>query len=183
MILIIVAILGIVGGSQGADTQLEGREIVLADGQETIKKEKVEQDIEVHLGYIKRLYEESGKIYLDIDYIQVFSGKKAQKASEEDGIKYDHSGFYIRNASPEIKNFEISDNAEITVLNICRKETQEESWMKSHVLKGPEPEPGGIGVYKVTYDELKSLGLIDFFSYVIQIKDNKVIEIAEGCLP
>ncbi|MGB9847855.1 MAG: peptidoglycan-binding domain-containing protein [Minisyncoccia bacterium] len=92
------------------------------------------------LGYIKAVYEQNGKRYLDIDYVQWLTGKDAIRAAIEDGEcfigentsqlleeleKFDISsgygkfglcapdGYYIRNQNSKIRTFEISNDVQI----------------------------------------------------------------------
>jgi len=71
------------------------------------------------IGYLKKVYTKGGKNYVDIDYIQWFSGDAAEKAMREDGecpkkgdcIAY--NDYYIRNVNPLIRTFEVAPEAEI----------------------------------------------------------------------
>lgn len=76
------------------------------------------------MGYIKTVYESTGKRYLDIDYVQWLTGDEAIKAMREDGkcspdVYPDTgqcipNGFYIRNQNPKIRTFEISKDVQIS---------------------------------------------------------------------
>lgn len=105
------------------------------------KEKKPATATEKAMGYVN-IYESAGKRYLDIDYVQWLTDKEAIKAAIEDKecfqgedvpklLKelegYDISngfgkfgscapnGFYIRNKNPQVRTFEISKNAEITM--------------------------------------------------------------------
>jgi hypothetical protein len=76
---------------------------------------------ERQMGYVKKIYTMSGKYYLEIDYIQWFMGDAAEKAMREDG-ECPKTGecevlddYYIRNANPLIRTFEISPDVVITM--------------------------------------------------------------------
>lgn len=79
--------------------------------------------IEKQIGYIKSVYDKNGKRYLDIDYIQWFSGEDAiQEAIKDTSCSrekiYDcvaslNNGFYIKNQNPQIRIFEISSVVQI----------------------------------------------------------------------
>jgi len=74
--------------------------------------EKIKNPSQKEIGYIKKIYEEEGKKYLDIDYIQYFTGEKAVQAAEEDELlNCCPNGYYIRNESHKIRTFEIDDEA------------------------------------------------------------------------
>jgi len=76
---------------------------------------------ETAMGYVKKIYTQAGKNFLDIDYIQWLSGDAAEQAMREDGqcpksgecIVYDD--YYIRNQNPKIRTFEIASDAKITM--------------------------------------------------------------------
>lgn len=82
------------------------------------------------IGFIKKVYEKSDKKYLDIDYIQMFSGEAAIKAAMEDtGCSREkvsngdcapslNNNFYIRNQDSQIRTFEISDKVTIISLKV-----------------------------------------------------------------
>jgi hypothetical protein len=76
---------------------------------------------ERQIGYVKKVYAKSGKYYLDIDYVQWLSSDEAEQAMREDG-ECSKTGecvvlndYYIRNANPLIRTFEIAPDAAITM--------------------------------------------------------------------
>jgi len=111
------------------------------------------------IGFIKKVYEKSSKRYLEIDYIQMFSGEAAIEAAMEDtGCSREkisngdcapslNNGFYIRNNNSQIRIFEISNKAIIKSLkeenmsempvqfsyfkSIFSDETPEHQWLKT----------------------------------------------------
>ncbi len=75
------------------------------------------------LGYVKKLYEESGSKYISIQYVQWLSGEEAIKAIMEDDkctreeaqSRYtnDH---YIRDKNKEVKKVKVSNNATYSII-------------------------------------------------------------------
>jgi len=75
------------------------------------------------LGYVKKLYEESGSKYISIQYVQWLSGEEAIKAIMEDEkctreeaqSRYtnDH---YIRGTNKEVKKVKVSNNATYSII-------------------------------------------------------------------
>jgi len=80
-----------------------------------------ESDLETgkQMGYIKSVYEENGKKYLKIDYIQWLQGEEGAEACVEDEGCLPQcleensclpNGYYVRNQNTKIRTFEISDS-------------------------------------------------------------------------
>jgi putative hemolysin len=79
----------------------------------------VGKSIEKQIVYIQSIYEKNKKTYLDVDYIQWFSGDEAAQEAFRDGdcAKPEYcapNGFYIRNTNPKLRTFEIDENASIS---------------------------------------------------------------------
>lgn len=83
------------------------------------------------LGYVKKLYEESGSKYISIQYVQWLSGEEAIKAIMEDDkctreeaqSRYtnDH---YIRDINKEVKEVKVSNNATYSIIKTGAEATK-----------------------------------------------------------
>ena len=83
------------------------------------------------LGYVKKLYEESGSKYISIHYVQWLSGEEAIKAIMEDDkctreeaqSRYfdDH---YIRDKNKEVKKVKVSINATYSIIETGAEATK-----------------------------------------------------------
>lgn len=83
------------------------------------------------LGYVKKLYEESGSKYISIQYVQWLSGEEAIKAIMEDDkctreeaqSRYtnDH---YIRYKNKEVKKVKVSNNATYSIIKTGAEATK-----------------------------------------------------------
>lgn len=75
------------------------------------------------LGYVKKLYEESGSKYISIQYVQWLSGEEAIKAIMEDDkctreeaqSRYTND-YYIRYNNKEVKKVKVSNNATYSMI-------------------------------------------------------------------
>lgn len=69
------------------------------------------------IGYIRKLYLQNNQTYLELDEVQLFSGKEAIKAAIEDGLisseKELGSDYYVRNKSKQVKKFLINPKVHI----------------------------------------------------------------------
>jgi hypothetical protein len=132
---------------------------------------------EKQIGYVKKVYTKSGKNYLEIDYIQWLSGAEAQKAMREDGacpktgecIVY--NDYYIRNANPLIRTFEMSPDVEITMQTYDMETTgqiqaQPISLSQFSQIWGGSAKPN-----------LKKV------PYIIEISSNQITKINEQYIP
>lgn len=137
------------------------------------------ENSERQMGYIKKVYEKSGKSYLNIDYIQWLTGDAAEKAMRQDG-ECPATGeclvlndYYIRNQNPLIRTFEIDPAA--TIL------------MQTYSMG----EAGGDIIWNqpITYAQFKSiftnnakLHLKDV-PYIVEIQNQKITKITEQYVP
>ncbi|MHC1681746.1 MAG: Ig-like domain-containing protein [Clostridiaceae bacterium] len=80
---------------------------------------------EKKIGIIKDVYESNGKRYVKVDEVEFYVGDKAlqeglkdksDKVYFEDGKYHIYDSYYIRNKNPQLKVYEIADNA---TFNIC----------------------------------------------------------------
>jgi hypothetical protein len=74
--------------------------------------------------YIKSLKIKQGKLFADFDYIQWYTGKRADQeflkdckeaCKGKDGLHHAPDGYYIRNVNPKIRTLLISDKAKFIV--------------------------------------------------------------------
>lgn len=89
-----------------------------------INNNQANQATEKAVGIIKNVYEQQGKRYLDIDYVEMFEGDKARQEAIKDGECSEDvypnisqcipNGRYVRNQNPKIRTFEISSGVKIT---------------------------------------------------------------------
>lgn len=136
------------------------------------------ENSEKQMGYIKKVYEKSGKRYLDIDYIQWLMGSAAEKAMREDG-ECSKAGecvvlndYYIRNVNPLVRSFEISPDA-IFLMQTYDMETT-----------------GNVGQNKpISFIQFKNIFLSNAKSnlknvpYIIEIENEQIIKITEQYVP
>lgn len=131
------------------------------------------------MGYIKKVYTQGGKNYLNIDYIQWLTGTEAQKAMREDGecpktgecIVYDD--YYIRNVNPLIRTYELTPDVEIVLVTYNLEQT------------------GEIQDQKVTFSQFKQiwsdndpdLAHLKNMPYHIEIGNQKILKIKEQYIP
>lgn len=80
---------------------------------------------EKKIGYVKDVYQSNGKRYIKLDEVEFYMGNKAieegiKDKSENvyfaDGKYHIYDDYYIRNKNPEIKIYEISEDA---TFNVC----------------------------------------------------------------
>lgn len=106
------------------------------------------------IGSIKSIYKSNGKTYIDIDLAEFFIDKEALDAALADGIDlptrddgspYVLNRYYIRNNSPSIKTYELSDNTSFTLCE-CDK-----------IFFGYDREPGNLSntEFPVTLEEFE----------------------------
>jgi len=79
--------------------------------------------VEKKLAFIKGVITEGNTVYLDLDEVEWFGGEAAEIAAKEDGVLEPESlpnGFYIRNASEEIKRVKLEPDVTIAELNGAR---------------------------------------------------------------
>ena len=83
------------------------------------------------LGYVKKLYEESGSKYISIQYVQWLSGEEAIKAIMEDDkctreeaqSRYTND-YYIRDKNKEVKKVKVSNNANYSIIKTGAEATK-----------------------------------------------------------
>jgi Tfp pilus assembly protein PilF len=133
------------------------------------------------IGWMSKVYEKSGKGYLDYDDVQFFLDKDgndntAENAAKQDGAELPPDGrlldgVYIRNKNKSIKTYEISSKAEITV---CE-------WRVGN-------NSNSINQHVASYEQLKSIvnnhsELIPGYFFYIYLENNVVVKIEEQYLP
>jgi tetratricopeptide (TPR) repeat protein len=110
------------GAVEGYDKKLHLLLTVTAKTNENKQVTRTEK-----IGYIKKVYEKAGKRYLQIDEVQYLSGDAAIEAAKKAGAAdYDETtkkysvpnDYYIVNSNPRLRDYEIPNNTEISVLNI-----------------------------------------------------------------
>lgn len=77
------------------------------------------------MGYIKKIYKEKNKTYIDVDLIEFYNGDEALKEAikdnkaiqDDDGSYYMFPNYYIRNDDEKITTYEISDNCILKLLS------------------------------------------------------------------
>jgi hypothetical protein len=120
------------------------------------------------LGYVKKLYEESGSKYISIQYVQWLSGEEAIKAIMEDDkctreeaqSRYTND-YYIRDKNKEVKKVKVSNNANYSIIKT------------------------GLEATKSNFDEVKkelgetTLGIL----CDVTIKDNEVTDLKQKYHP
>ena len=79
--------------------------------------------------YIKRIYDEDGDTYLEVDFVQFLKGDEAVEiAKREDEAPYDinengdtiyfvYNDYYISNQNPKLRTFKLSPDVKIDLLN------------------------------------------------------------------
>lgn len=135
---------------------------------ETATEEEQPIITELALGYIKMIYEQNGKRYLNIDYIQWLSHSNKTcfvLGSELPNVpQCNPNGFLIVNQNPKIRTFEISKGAEIQMVT-------------------------GAGAEINTYEEFKSLFAAESTShlknipYHIEVRNGVIVKIIEQYIP
>lgn len=119
------------------------------------------------LGYVKKLYEESGSKYISIQYVQWLSGEEAIKAIMEDDkctreeaqSRYtnDH---YTRYKNKEVKKVKVSNNATYSIIKTGTEAT------------------------KSNFDEVKKeIETIQGILFDVTIKNNEVIDLKQRFHP
>jgi hypothetical protein len=136
------------------------------------------ENSERQMGYIKKVYEKNGRRYLDIDYIQWFTGVAAEKAMREDGgcpkagecmVLND---YYIRNVNPLIRTFEITTDAEIIMQTYDAERTG--------IVNDNQP---------ITFTQFKNIFItsakphLKNVPYIIEISNKIIIKITEQYIP
>jgi hypothetical protein len=132
------------------------------------------------MGYLKKVYTQSGKNLIDIDYIQWLSGADAEKAMREDGkcpragecIVYD--GYYIRNQNPLIRTFEVVPEADIRMQTLDAETT------------------GLVDENKqISFEDLKNIFAprsanqkrYQYVPFIVELSNNKIVKITEQYIP
>ncbi len=84
------------------------------------------------MGFIQRVWEEGGTRYISIDLAEMLSGKEAQAAAVEDGEipagETLPNDYYIRNRSPQLRQFTVSPNATITTASYGGSNPHTSNW-------------------------------------------------------
>ncbi|MGV8980768.1 Ig-like domain-containing protein [Clostridium sp.] len=109
------------------------------------------------IGYISKVYEESGKRYLRFDEVKFLTGdaaieegKKSGDAIYENGKYYVYDDYIIVNSSKDIKNYVIADNASLNLIG----------WWLDSVS-------GDINNHSVSYEKFKGFsGKYDHMLYL-----------------
>lgn len=124
------------------------------------------------VGYIKLVYDQSGKKYLDIDYVQWLSGEAARAAAIEDkGCKPEEcipNGYYIRNRNAQLRTYEISEKA--IVLSLEGDLTQGKAITLKHFIE-------------IFEDTAQSTQWLRESLYDIEVKEGIVTRIAQRYQP
>ena len=99
------------------------------------------------MGFIQRVWEEGGKRYISIDLAEMLSGKEAQTAAVEDGeiaagdtLPND---YYIRNRSPQLRQFVVSPSATITTATYGGSNPHTSNWGEFTSFWSSSPPSGG----------------------------------------
>jgi hypothetical protein len=132
---------------------------------------------ERQMGYVKKVHMSGGKNYLDIDYIQWFMGDAAEKAMREDG-ECPKTGecevlddYYIRNANPLVRTFEISPDAVITMQTYNMEATGQ---IQSQVIS--------INQFSQIWNTAAKPGLKSV-PYIVEIENKIITNITEQYVP
>jgi len=64
--------------------------------------------------FIKKLYESNGTLYMDADYVQVLTGKEAEKRAAQDGDEVNND-YYLVNDNPKIRKIPMKPNGQFRV--------------------------------------------------------------------
>lgn len=143
----------------------------------TTAKPKKAPAVVKKIGYVKKVYDKSGKRYLTIDFVDIYFGSQAIKEAvkdgnadrDENGNYFVYDDYYMRNSSTKLSTYEISKTAYIYMVNF------------------------NTGNKKVSYDMFKkgitSGKLPSSFSgsprmpYYVYLKGNTIIKIEQQYLP
>jgi len=80
-------------------------------------------------GYVKKVFRNNGVIFIEVDFIEYFQGKKAvKKAKENNEAEYDidkngdtlyflYNNYYVTNTNERVRRLELNDRAHIQDLN------------------------------------------------------------------
>lgn len=147
----------------------------------TTAKPKKAPAVVKKIGYVKKVYDKSGKRYLTIDFVDIYFGSQAIKEAVKDGnAEKDENGnyfvyddYYMRNSSTKLSTYEISKTANIYMCNF--------NAMNSTMNQ------------KITYDQFKkaiSTGKMTspFYGsprmpYYVYLQGNTIIKIEQQYLP
>jgi len=135
---------------------------------------------EKNMGYIKKVYVKNGQNYLDIDYIQWFTGTEAEKAMREDGkcpkkgecIVY--NDYYIRNQNTLIRSFEVSPSADIRMQTLDSETTGSVDQNKKITFEKLKEVFASGSTYKEHYQ---------FVPFIVEIGNKQIVKITEQYIP
>ena len=163
-----------------AETETKPQERTSAQKDELISEAEVGMGkTERSIGYIKKVYEKGGRNFMDIDYIQWFSGDRALEAMREDGECevndlecYPPNGYYIRNVNSKIRTYPISDNVKIYMQTYRLEEAGNITWDK-----------------EITFNEFKNIYTTQDYPhlrevpYWVEIESGEIVKITEQYVP
>lgn len=135
---------------------------------------------EKNIGMITEVYQRGNHWYVDIDYIQFFTGDRADKEAAIDGEiapgEDVPNDYYIRNVNPKLRTFKLDDNLEIYLARMSES--------------GPETTTVSISIFSDYFhleppSSLKGLyRRFDQFPYWIYINQkNQIIRMEQQYLP
>ncbi len=136
------------------------------------------ENSERQIGYVEKVYLKNGKNYLDIDYIQWFTGDAAEKAMREDG-ECPKTGecevlddYYIRNVNPLIRTFEIAPDAQFLM------QTYD---MEATGVVG-QNQPITLAQFKSIFTTNAKPHLRDV-PYIVEVENQKITKVTEQYVP
>lgn len=108
----------------------------------TVKVKEIVTDRKI--GNIKRVYEESGKKYIQVDEVEWYTGEKAVEEAKKDGnAEVDENGkyfvpndYYVRDKTHELTTYEVAENASFKLVDfggtgISMKDADYDSFKKA----------------------------------------------------
>jgi len=144
----------------------------------TVLQQNVERPVDNEaLAYVKRVYEQFGQSYIELDYINWLTGDEAKKAALADGecrvlSACAPNGFYIQNKDSKIETLPLNDNVEIL--------------MQTY---GHNPDGSYVVNQKINYDEFAKIFAADSDSplkvspYHVNILNGEITKITEKYVP
>ncbi len=173
----------IVDTTENVDNTEEDELEVVDDPIEQVNSEDGE-----YISYIKRVYKDEGKWFIDFDYAQYLTGQEAKdKAVETGKCQSDYSNCFPNgvwlyvNENPKIRTFEVSGGALIKMVNNC---IAVYDWGLDPAGFVKDEKETRIYEWITSIENLKKISEnMDVLPYTIVINSNKVISIKENYLP
>jgi len=134
---------------------------------------------QTHAAYINKIYQENGKTFVTVDYIQWFEGEAANKVflehNKDSGLDEAPDQYYILNENSKLRTFEVTDDA-LVYMQIYNKSGNLDD------LDVNWNEQISLNKFREAFadSDIFDLGV---YPYHLTIENNKVVKIVQQYIP